>query len=166
MNHERNSTGPPVNTSAASTHYESGDLHAGTQPSTNRPLVKPRRVVCNKNAASSGLGDARIHYRQTAKPGAGSDPYAGRRGSGLDAARVEIERVPVPRRTRKRISFGNTINVAWDIAFCPFQSCDQFFFFVARRLRGLSSTKLQSTPPAHGSYTAIVRKPMATGPLT
>lgn len=100
------------------------DANPVTRPTL---VVDLDRVARNYRALAAGLGGARIHYAVKANP----EPAVLRRlvacGSSFDAAsRGEIEDCLAAGATPDRISFGNTVKRAGDIAFAHAMGIDLF----------------------------------------
>ncbi|TDL83573.1 type III PLP-dependent enzyme [Palleronia sediminis] len=120
-------------------------------------------VAENYRALSDGLGHAVIHYAVKANPAPEIISTLVREGSGFDAAsRAEIELCLSQGARPDRISFGNTIKRAADIAFAHGVGIDLFAADAEEELE-----KIAQHAPGARVYIRVISEPNgADWPLT
>lgn len=147
----------PVYADAAAAYIGSHDFDRPTL------VISRDRVAQNYDALSAGLGRAHIHYAVKANPAPQIIRLLVRKGSGFDAAsRGEIELCLSQGADPARISFGNTIKRASDIAFAYSVGVT---LFAADSVQELEKIALHA-PGARVYLRLIVENSLADWPLS
>ena len=120
-------------------------------------------VEAQYRALSAGLGEARIHYAVKANPEPRVVERLVRLGSGFDAAsRGEIELLLSQGAEPGRVSFGNTVKRAADIAFAHAAGIDLFAADAEEELEKIAA----HAPGARVYIRVLVDNPEADWPLS
>lgn len=126
-------------------------------------VVDSEAVAQQYRALARGLGRARIHYAVKANPAPEILEMLARLGANFDAAsRTEIEMCLAAGATPDRISFGNTIKRASDIAFAHGLGITHFSADAIEELEKLA----EHAPGAHVCLRVIVEASGADWPLS
>ncbi|MFW8595649.1 type III PLP-dependent enzyme [Cribrihabitans neustonicus] len=140
-------------------------LHYIAQAHFDRPtlVIDSEAVARQYRALDRGLGRARIHYAVKANPAPGILEMLARLGSNFDAAsRAEIEMCLAAGATPDRITFGNTIKRASDIAFAHALGITHFSADAVEELDKLA----EHAPGAHVCLRVVVEASGADWPLS
>ena len=126
-------------------------------------VISRDRVARQYDALKSGLGQAHIHYAVKANPAPELIRMLVGKGSGFDAAsRQEIELCLSQGAAPERISFGNTIKRASDIAFAHARGVTLFAADSAEELDKIAA----NAPGARVYLRLIVENSRADWPLS
>lgn len=126
-------------------------------------VISRERVAMQYDALHAGLGQAQIHYAVKANPAPEIIRLLVKKGSGFDAAsRAEIELCLSQGAHPSRISFGNTIKRASDIAFAHSAGVDLFAADSEAELEKIA----RHAPGARVYIRLIVENSLADWPLS
>ncbi|MFZ7092027.1 type III PLP-dependent enzyme [Primorskyibacter sp. 2E233] len=150
--------------SATQSSLSAAEAYIGMHSFERPTLVIDRAAVARQYAAlAQGLGRAHIHYAVKANPAPEILSTLVGLGSGFDAAsRVEIQACLAAGATPDRISFGNTIKRASDIAWAHEAGITLFAADAEEELLKLA----QNAPGARVYIRVIVENCEADWPLT
>ena len=125
-------------------------------------VISRDRVAAQYDALGAGLGAAHIHYAVKANPAPELIKMLVRKGSGFDAAsRQEIELCLRAGADAEKISFGNTIKRASDIAFAYSAGVTLFAADAEAELEKIA----RHAPGARVYIRVMVENPSADWPL-